>query len=426
MVPIKMKKHLNIAFIVNEFPCISEMFILNQIIGLLDLGCRVHIFALNKATDCQMQHEAIAKYDLLNKIRYFPSIPEKRLSRLVKFLSVTARHIFRHPKWILRCLDFRKYEVHEALNHLFRSEPLIDGNYDVIHCQYGVIGKDWIYLKEIMKVKMVTSFRGYDLEKFVHDNQPSVYEELFKKGDAFLPVCVYFSNKLRDLNCSEERIHVLRSGINVSEYQYRERAFDFQKKIEILSVGRLVEKKGFKYAIYAIEKLVKKYPNIQYTIVGEGALELELKLLVQSLKLENNIHFIKGMVNGELKEAYYQAQIFILPCVQASDRDQEGIPNVLKEAMATGLPVVSTWHSGIPELVEHGISGFLVPEGDVEGIVKNCEHLISHPQRCAEMGQAGRRFVEENFEISKLNQRLVGFYEQSLRALPKANSEVMQ
>jgi len=421
-----MKKHLNIAFIVNEFPCISEVFILNQIIGLLDMGCRVHIFVINKATDYQMQHEAIAKFDLLNKIKHFPSIPGKRSTRLAKFLGIIVRHIFRHPKWILRCLDFRKYGICEALNHLFRSEPLIDGNYDVIHCQYGVIGKDWIYLKEIMHTKMITSFRGYDLEKFVHDNQPSVYEELFKKGDAFLPVCDYFSNKLRDLNCSNERIHVLRSGINVSEFQYRERAFDFQKKINILSVGRLVEKKGFKYAIYAIEKLVKKFPNIQYTIVGKGILEDELKQIIQTLKLESNIHFIKEMVNDELKEAYYQAQIFILPCVQARDRDQEGIPNVLKEAMATGLPVVSTLHSGIPELIEHGKSGFLVPERDVDGIVKNCEFLISNPQRCTEMGLAGRRFVEENFEISKLNQKLVGFYEQSLRTLPKAKSEVMQ
>jgi len=262
MMPFKMKKHLNIAFIVNEFPCISEVFILNQIIGLLDLGCRVHIFEINKATDYQKQHEAIAKFDLLDKIKHFPSIPEKRLTRLVIFFGIVVRHIFRHPKWILRCLDFRKYGVYEALNHLFRSEPLIDGNYDVIHCQYGVIGKDWIYLKEIMHTKMITSFRGYDLEKFVHDNQPSVYEELFKKGDAFLPVCNYFSNRLRDLNCSKDRIHVLRSGINVSEFQYRERAFDFHKKIKILSVGRLVEKKGFKYAIYAIKDTLISLLNI--------------------------------------------------------------------------------------------------------------------------------------------------------------------
>ncbi len=408
---IEHKKQLKIAFLVNEFPCISETFILDQITGLLELGHKVHIFAYGKANNIQKQHAVISKYGLLNKAEYFAPIPEDRLTRLWKFSRIFLRQILRHPIWLLRCLNFRKYGVYESLNHLFLFEPLMDETYDVIHCQYGPIGKSWVYLKEIMDVKIFTSFRGYDLTKFVHENHPSVYGELFKRGDVFLPVCNHFSERLQEFGCPKERLHVLHSGVDVSKYQYKERTFDFQREIKLLSVGRLVEKKGIQYAIYAIEKLVKKYPNVHYTIVGTGKIEHELKQLTQSLRLEDNIHFIKNLVDEEMKEIYYQSQIFILPCVQAQDHDQEGIPNVLKEAMATGLPVISTRHSGIPELIEDGKSGFLVPERDIKGLVSKCEYLISHPQRCAEMGRAGRRFVEENFDILKLNQRLVELYQ---------------
>jgi colanic acid/amylovoran biosynthesis glycosyltransferase len=131
------------------------------------------------------------------------------------------------------------------------------------------------------------------------------------------------------------------------------------------------------------------------------------------------MRFINGLVDDEMRAVYDRAQIFILPCVQAQDHDQEGIPNVLKEAMATGLPVISTRHSGIPELIHDGIFGFLVPERDVDALAEKCEYLISHPRRCVEMGRAGRKFVEENFEISKLNRELGELYTSFLKTSGK-------
>ena len=135
--------------------------------------------------------------------------------------------------------------------------------------------------------------------------------------------------------------------------------------------------------------------------------------------MENHIHLAGPLPSAEIKELMNKAHIFLLASVTASDGDQEGIPVSLKEAMATGLPVISTRHSGIPELVQDGISGLLVPERDVDALAEKCEYLIQHPQRCMEMGRAGRKFVEENFEISKLNQGLVELYTQSLETLDK-------
>lgn len=414
-----MTRRLNIAFIVNDFPCISETFILNQITGLLELGHDVDIFAYNKAEKDQKQHAAVLKYGLLKRVKYFPAIPQGRIARLVRLTGIVLIQIFKHPAWLCKCFNFKKYGVYRSLNHLFHLQLLMNKKYDIIHCQYGTIGRDWAYIREIMDTKLVVSFRGYDLMKMVFEHGPIVYKELFDRGDVFLPVSGYFAKKLEEIGCSKRKIHVLYSGIDVRKYQYKERTFDFQEKIELLSMGRLVEKKGIKYVIYAVEQLRKQYPNVQYTIVGNGNIGDELKQLTRSLKLDGNIHFINGLVDDEMQKIYDRSQIFVLPCVQAQDHDQEGIPNVLKEAMATGLPVISTRHSGIPELIENGKSGFLVPERDVDALVEKCEYLIRNSPRCLEMGRAGRKFVEENFEISRLNQKLVELYSSSLKTSNK-------
>ena len=293
----------------------------------------------------------------------------------------------------------------------------MNDDYDVIHCQYGTLGKSWAHLKDIMDVKLVTSFRGYDLTQFIRENSPAVYEELFQKGDVFLPVCDYFAKRLQELGCPKERIFVHYSGIEVSKFSFRERQID-NREIKLFTVSRLVEKKGLEYSIKAVAKIVPQYPAVQYVIAGGGPLRLQLEDLIRELKMDNHIHLAGPLPSEEIRELMNKAHIFILASVTARNGDQEGIPVSLYEAMAMGLPVISTRHSGIPELVEDGVSGFLVPERDIEGLVSKCEYLISHPQLWAEMGRAGRRFIEEHCDNTKLNRKLVERYRSVRNAVP--------
>jgi colanic acid/amylovoran biosynthesis glycosyltransferase len=108
------------------------------------------------------------------------------------------------------------------------------------------------------------------------------------------------------------------------------------------------------------------------------------------------------------------AHIFLGPSVTAASGDQEGIPTVIKEAMAVGLPVVSTIHSGIPELVEHGVTGYLAPERDAETLAKHLIALLRHPDQWGEMGRAGRRRVEMEFDTERLNDALVEHYREAM------------
>lgn len=412
-----MKKQLQIAFLVNEFPCISETFILNQITGLLEFGHDVHIFAY-RAADNPKQHTAISKWNLFNKTKYFSPIPQSRWRRSGRLLRILLQYSLRRPLRIWKCLDFKKYGIYESVNHLFLLEPLINEDYDVIHCQYGILGKSWVYLKDIMDVKLVTSFPGYDLTRFVKENGPSVYKELFEKGDVFLPVCEYFAKRLRELGCPKDRIYVHHLGVDAAKFSFPERQAG-SKEIKFFTVARLVEKKGLEYSIKAVARLVRQHPTVQYTIAGGGPLRSQLENLIYELEMKNHIHLAGPLPSEEISELMNQAHVFILASVTAKDGDQEGMPVSLMEAMATGLPVISTRHSGIPELVQDGISGLLVPERDVDALAEKCEYLIRHPQCCAEMGRAGRKFVEENFEISKLNRKLVDLYTRSLETLDK-------
>jgi len=216
------------------------------------------------------------------------------------------------------------------------------------------------------------------------------------------------------MGCEEGKIIVHRMGIDVEKFEFSERRKT--GTIKILSVGRLVEKKGHEYAIKALAKVVNKNgKDIIYRIVGDGPLKDELMSLAEELGIEDCVKFMGNVEDEELLKLYKESHIFILPSVTASDGDQEGIPVVLMEAQAMGLPVISTYHSGIPEVVIDGKSGFLVPEKDVDALAEKMEFLVEHPELWSEMGRHGREFVEKHYDIRRLNKRLVEIYQNLIR-----------
>jgi colanic acid/amylovoran biosynthesis glycosyltransferase len=136
--------------------------------------------------------------------------------------------------------------------------------------------------------------------------------------------------------------------------------------------------------------------------------------MVETLRVGDRVQFLGSKTREEVAELLAAAHLLLAPSVTAADGDQEGIPNTLKEAMAAGLPVVSTLHSGIPELVEDGRSGFLVPERDSEALADRVGWLVDRPDSWPDMGRAGRSRVEAEYDIAKLSIRLVELYQSVL------------
>jgi colanic acid/amylovoran biosynthesis glycosyltransferase len=405
---------VKIAFIVGAFPALPETFILNQITGLLDLGCEVEIFARYNPKEGKT-HSDVRKYGLMERAFYF-NIPQNRILFILKAFYLIFFALLKNPVNLLKLPGiFKQGKKFTSIRLIYVTIPFLKKKFDIIHCHFGENGILSIHLKKMhVSDVVITAFHGHDLSKFVSTHGAGVYEDLFLDGDLFLPISDYWRRKLVALNCDEGKILVHHMGIDLGKFKYQERKTSSAEPIRVLTIGRLVEKKGHKYLIKAVAKSLKTHKNILCMIAGDGPCRAELESLASDLGIADHIKFLGTLTHEEVSELFQQAHIFILPSVTASDGDQEGIPVVLMEAQAVGLPVISTYHSGIPELVIDGKSGFLVPERDIDILAEKIVYLIEHPEKWAEMGRCGRRIVEEEFNIKKLNNQLLKIYQSLL------------
>lgn len=404
---------MKVAFIVSQFPSATETFVQSQIVGMIEAGLEVSIFA-GKARDDLPSPDGLKKYMLRERTMY-QEIPKNKTRRFVNGLHLILQYIFKYPVPIVRSLNvFRYGSAASSLTLLYKIIPFLGkGPYDIIHCQFGTDGLQGLYIKQVVAqtAKVVTSFRGFDASKMVQE-RPDLYKILFREGDLFLPVSHSLKNLIVQQGCDEAKIVVLPSGINCQNLTCSPKKVLQGKPIHVMTIARLIEKKGIAYAIEAVDKIVKSGKSILYSIIGEGELRVNLEQLIKERDLKEHVQLLGWKSHEEVIRLLQDAQILIAPSVTAKDGDQEGIPNAIKEAMALGLPVIATQHSGIPELVEDGVSGFLVRERDADALADRLSCLLDHPEKWGDMGRAGRAKVERDYDMKTLNDRLVELYGQ--------------
>ncbi len=403
---------MKIAFLVSEFPSVSQTFVLNQIVGLMDLGHDVHIFA-DKSGNTTTTHGNYEKYDLSKHTHYY-QLPKNWLVRIVRAIAFIVQYAPRHYDVIFRSLNvFRHGKQAWSLRLLFRSIPLLERErpFDIIHCQFGPLGRRVVSLVPIRtrNHRIVTSIRGADVTA-VLKKHPGIYHDLFREGHLFLPVCEFLKERLIREGCAEEKIVVHYSGIDCSKFEYLQRRREPGELTKVLTVARLMEKKGVAFAIEAVAALLEKGEQIEYRVVGDGPLRGSLQQMIERMGIDRQVKLLGWKTHEDVKRLLEESHVMVAPSLTSEGGDQEGIPNAIKEAMATGLPVISTFHSGIPELVTDGVSGFLVQERDAASISALLEYLIKHPRICSEMGLAGRRQVEQKFDTHRLNKELEELY----------------
>lgn len=413
---------MRIAFLVDTFPVISETFIVNQIVGLINRGHDIHIYAKNRG-NMSKYHTDITKYNLLDKTTILDRAPRNYLWRLIKGLKLFLTNFHKAPLAFLYSFNFIKYgkkaislRLMYTILQILESEP-----YDIIHCQFGIHGLEGMVYRDIraLKGKLITSFRGYDISYYLQEHGEDVYNELLIKGDFFLANCEFFRQRAIKLGCDPKKIVVHGSGIDCSRFRFQERKITPGETIRIATTGRLVEKKGIEYAIRAVARVAQVKPNIEFKIVGHGHLKERFEEVIEELKVGDKVQLVGWMNQKEIIEILNETHIFVAPSVTASDGNQDAPVNTLKEAMAMGLPVISTFHGGIPELVQDGVSGFLVPEKDEFAIAEKLIYLIEHPEIWSIMGSEGRKYVEANYDINNLNNELEQIYHQlSMDKLP--------
>jgi colanic acid/amylovoran biosynthesis glycosyltransferase len=284
----------------------------------------------------------------------------------------------------------------------YSAWPVVDGRrYDVIQCHFGPLGIRGMALREmgLLEGTLITSFHGYDLSRTLRDDGPGMYSRLFAHGDFFLPISDRWRERLIELGCAPAKVAVHRMGIDCRQFLFRARHPAADGVLRLVSVARLVEKKGIEYAIRAVAVLAATGRRILYTIVGDGPLAADLARVASELQVSHIVRFAGNRPQPDV----------------IRDGDEEGIPVVLMEAMAMGLPVVASRHSGIPELVEHGVSGLLVPERDVQALARGIAEIADIPEHWPAFGRAGRARVVAQHNIETLNDLLVTLYQRVAR-----------
>lgn len=216
---------------------------------------------------------------------------------------------------------------------------------------------------------------------------------------------------MKTLGCDSRKITVRHSAIDVSSFEFKKRVKIKGEPVNLVTVGRLVPLKGMTFVLRAFEQLKakNKLENLKLFIVGDGPIKSELTDLARELKIEKYVVFTGSLPHDKVKEILYNSHIFVLPSVTPANGTEEGIPNVLMEAMATGMPVVSTRHSGIPELIYDGQTGFLVEEREVSALASVLHSLLHNSDQWANMGRKARRYVKhahnfltENIKLERL------------------------
>jgi len=314
--------------------------------------------------------------------------------------------MLRYFKCCIKEREFLNLKYLQAISHFSGKKE----KYDILCCHFGQVGMMGVLLKDTKCIsgKVITFFHGNDISQYIDEKGEKIYNYLFENGDLFLPISQYWKEKLIRLGCNPQKIIVHRMGVNPETLKKSINKADNREKITILTVGRLVEKKGIYFGIQAVANLIEKYPQypIEYLIIGNGPLENSLRLLIKERDVEANVKLLGAKTQDEVKEYLETADIFLAPSITSKKGDKEGIPVSIMEAMAMELPIVTTKHSGIHELVQDSISGFLVNEKDINALEEKILYLIENPDVSRVIGKQGRNFVEENYNINRLNNKL--------------------
>lgn len=409
---------VRVLFCVNSFPQSSQTFVDNQITGLIDRGIDVRIVSLQPAKE-PPRHEDTVAYDLVSRTTY---VPKKRRQALADLRKTVLPLMLRRPPQerygqALRSLLHRSPEASFRL--LRRATAFLEQwPFDAIVCHFGPVGAQVEELRDagVTRAPQLTFFHGYDVSRTIEEHGVSLYRPLFQSGQPLLPISHYWRKKLLALGAPEQHTHVHRMGVRTARIQFRPRTLASGERAELVSVARLTEKKGIEFALRALAELPPDAPAFHYHVLGDGELRPELERLRSELGLDTRVTFHGWQSQAEVAARLDRAHVLLQPSVTASDGDQEGIPVALMEAMAAGMPVVSTLHTGIPELVEDGTMGYLVPERDVPALAARLGELLASPGRWPELGAAGRARVEAEFDVDVLNDALVRRIERVVRA----------
>lgn len=301
---------------------------------------------------------------------------------------------------------------------LFFNEYINTNNINLFHAHMGFEACRWLEMAQKNKLPLITTFYGQDVSKLGRINYwLARYKKLFDYGEKFLVEGPFLRKQLVKLGCPESKIIIQKLGVEVNKYELK-KYNSHNSKIIITQVSTFREKKGIEYSLKALFLLKKEFKDFEYWLIGGWDKEEDLnriKKIINKLSLEKEVIIMGKLPHKEMISKLSVSDIFLHPSVTALDGDNEGgAPVSIIEASAVGLPIISTFHADIPEVVINKVTGLLSVEKNCEHIYLNIMELIDKPELRISMGSKGRSHMDSNFNLLYQTKKLSEIYSKTI------------
>ncbi len=282
----------------------------------------------------------------------------------------------------------------------------------VIHGHFGWSAPNTLPLKREFGLPLVTTFYGADMSALPRVPEwQRIYAELFVEGDLFLVEGSHMAQSLARLGCPRERIAIQHIGVDTEAIRFAARSAPADGETRILMCGAFREKKGIRYGIEAFARVAGDRTDVRLVLAGDGPDRSMIERLIDDLAISDRVELVGFVTHQRFHQLAREAHLFMAPSCTADNGDTEGgAPTVLIEAQAAGLPVISTFHADIPEVVRDGVSGVLVPEHDSDALATALDEMLNRPYAWPDMGDAGRQHVVAEYDLGVLARQLEATY----------------
>jgi colanic acid/amylovoran biosynthesis glycosyltransferase len=407
-----------IAYIAQLFPSLSMTFVYREVEALREKGTDIATFSIWKPGRDQLSAEA---QHLVDSTSYVLPVVWSR------FLVTHLRTMVTQPLRYWGTLFFLLTQPGERLKSRIRTfyhfceavylaPEVRRRGVDHIHSHFA-LNSATVAMVIARLLDIPFSFTAHANDIF---RDPILLKQKIQAARFIIVISEYNREYLYDIAPQPEtarKMHIVRYGVDVHHFSPSGRRTQNERPV-VLAVSRLAEKKGLSYLIKACKRLVDAKYDFRCLVVGGGPQEPLLRQLISKNNLASYVS-LEGVVFQEHLRVYLeQADVFVLPCIVAADGDRDGIPNTLIEAMAMGIPALSTKVSGIPELIEHERTGLLVPEKDERALAEALGRLLDDEPLRLRLGRAGRQRVEQSYALDRNVEKLKAIFEQYLSEPP--------
>lgn len=316
---------MKIAFIIHRFPQTSEVFIINQVADLLDRNIDVQIFAFERGDPATVS-DRYREYRMAERTHII-GFPRSKMMRVLGGIVRIIQLLIRNPALLIRAFDIRSYGARaRSLRLLYAATAFSGQEFDVVHCHFGKEANQYLPIRKMMRhaMPMITSFYGYDVSHLPKVKGPSYYDALKKECHRYIVMSNNMKERVIALGFQENELVVLPVSIQVDEFPFVERTVAKNERVEIISVGRFVEKKGFDDLLRALAIVKQKASRpFHCTIVGGGELETKLKTMASELQLNDVVSFPGFVKLQEVIKLFLKSHLYLQPSKTASNGDME-------------------------------------------------------------------------------------------------------